>query len=110
MSDPYRSSDLVNAPPPGSLVALIWRWLLLRRADRIDREEKKSALQLEARNSQRVTIHMRRETTIDPFVPFRVNVTACPGKSAPRPENVNHHDVRDYWLCSADWCCCEVGK
>ena len=41
---PYRASDIVNAPPPNGIVALIWRWILLRRAERLEAEERKVPL------------------------------------------------------------------
>lgn len=102
---PYRSSDIVNAPPPSTLVALLWRWILLRRADRVEREERATVIALEAPR-KRVTIHMRRGSVMDPFKPHREEVSACPGKSAPRPENID--TARDYFLCTAEHCCCEV--
>lgn len=104
---PYRSNDLVNAPPPNSFVALVWRWILLRRADRIEAEERKATLQLAAR-PKRVSIHMVRLSTSYPFMPERVAVEECPGKSAPRPSGVSMINAYDYWLCSTEHCCCEV--
>lgn len=106
---PYRSADIVNAPPPRGFIALLWRWILLRRADRIEAEERKATLALVAPR-KRVTIHMVRTSAYAPYVAERVTVSACPGKSAPRPSDVSDSHVCDYWLCSETHCCCEVSE
>lgn len=106
-SGPYRASDIVNAAPPSGFVALLWRWILLRRADRIEAEERKTTLALESPR-KRVTIHMVRSSGFAPYKAERVTVSSCPGKSAQRPRDVGSHYVFDYWLCTADNCCCEV--
>lgn len=107
---PYRSSEIVEGPPPKSLVALLWRWILLRRADRIEANERKAMLALEAPKPtrRRVTIHMRRSGYASPYEPYRVEIAACPGKSIARPKNIHDNSVLDYWLCTPDHCCCEV--
>lgn len=109
---PYRASDIVNAPPPNGLVALLWRWILLRRADRIEAEERKVPLALPVvapvpQSAKRVTIRMVRPTIGAPYEVHRIAVAQCPGKSAPRPKT-EMLACTDYWLCTADHCCCEV--
>jgi hypothetical protein len=108
---PYRASDIVNAPPPNGIVALIWRWILLRRAERLEAEERKVPLALVApvpKSEKRVTIRMVRSDGFAPYKVERVVVSSCPGKSAQRPSDVSHHFVFDYWLCTDKHCCCEV--
>lgn len=112
---PYRASDIVNAPPPRGFIALLWRWILLRRADRIEAEERKVTLALPVvapipKSSKRVTIRMVRSDGFAPYKIERVVVSSCPGKSAQRPADVAHHFVFDYWLCTANNCCCEVSE
>lgn len=107
---PYRSSEIVEGPPPKSFVALLWRWILLRRADRFEAEERRATLALDSPKStkRRVTIHMRRTSGHYPYEPYRIEVGACPGKSIARPVDIHDKNVLDYWLCTADRCCCEV--
>ena len=107
---PYRSADIVNAPPPRGFIALLWRWILLRRADRIEAEERKVTLALVApvpKSAKRATIRMVRPTIGAPYEVHRVAVAQCPGNSAPRPKT-EMLACTDYWLCTADNCCCEV--
>lgn len=83
---PYRTSEL-DALPPRTWIELVWRWLLLRR--------------MAPPAPQRfLTTHMRRNAVYEPFLPYRVEVGACPGRG--RAPQGNH----DYWLCTRRHCVC----
>lgn len=100
----YRENALPDDAPRG-WVELVWRWLMLRRQDRLDRETK--ALDAPKRQRLRAT-HMVRSYSHEPYTAATVVVSACPGKSIRPPKDINGFDVRDYWLCTPEHCCCEV--
>lgn len=110
---PYRD-PVLDEPPPRGFVALIWRWLLLRRQDRLDREYRQSP-QLEApvapsipQKPRRVrTTHMVRDSWMKPFHAETVEMCGCPGKGDNRPDS-RGSTALSYWVCTQDNCCCEV--
>lgn len=93
---PYR--ELAIREPPKTWIGLVWSWLLLRREDRL------KPIHVNVRYS----IHMVRATHNEGYEPKKVQVTTCPGKSAPRPSDVYSMVVYDYWLCDKNHCCCEL--
>lgn len=99
----YRENARIDDAPRG-WVALVWRWLMLRRQDRFDREAKA----LPPKRTGVKAVQMTRATIFVPYRPVTVILPACPGKNTPRPRDVNHPSVQDYWLCTPGHCCCEV--
>lgn len=99
----YRTSQLVNAAPPKTLVGLVWAWILLRHLERVERREAEARAREESKwVDVRYSIHMVRELSWGPFEPRRVRVGNCPGSELFDPER------HDYWQCSRGSCSCEI--
>ena len=101
--NPYRD-PVMDEPAPTGFVALIWRWILLRRADRMEN----AARQLAPPKKPRVrTIHMVRDHSTKPFQPVIVEMNGCPGKGGQRPDSEGTL-ATSYWVCTPNNCCCEI--
>lgn len=98
----YRENARPDDAPRG-WVDLVWRWLMLRRQDRFDREAKA----LEAPRKMRAT-YMQRRHDLDEYEAKTVVVSSCPGKTVTMPVDPNGKNTVLYYLCTAGNCCCEV--